>query len=218
MDSSVRSEGVDGGDGLESDLPEWERERLEKVSRLRKAGVELYSRSFEGRTPLGEIAGRYAGLEVGETAEGSSCRVAGRVMARRVHGKAVFLTLRDGWGYDLVGFLDYDLVFGKERYREAIDTFEEIIRTEPDYVARHPEIFYYLGRSHDSSAIHEQVIRELEDAGPDCPALEALRGTAPRSRDALLAGSFDRPPPPAVRDRLSPEARPLAFASVRIKP
>jgi hypothetical protein len=30
------------------------------------------------------------------------------------------LTLRDGWGYDFVGFLDYDLALGTERYREAI--------------------------------------------------------------------------------------------------
>jgi D-glycero-alpha-D-manno-heptose-7-phosphate kinase len=34
------------------------------------------------------------------------------------------------------------------------------------------------------------VIRELENAGPDSPKLEALRGTAPRSRDALFAGDF----------------------------
>jgi D-glycero-alpha-D-manno-heptose-7-phosphate kinase len=48
----------------------------------------------------------------------------------------------------------------------------------------------YLGKSHDSSSIHEQVIRELEDAGPDCPPLQDLRKTAPRSRDALYAGDF----------------------------
>jgi D-glycero-alpha-D-manno-heptose-7-phosphate kinase len=51
-------------------------------------------------------------------------------------------------------------------------------------------VLIYLGRSHDSSAVHEKVIRELEDAGPDCPALEDLRRTAPRSRDALFAGDF----------------------------
>lgn len=51
-------------------------------------------------------------------------------------------------------------------------------------------LLVYLGRSHDSSAIHEQVIRSLEDAGPDAAPLEALRRTAPRSRDALLAGDF----------------------------
>lgn len=48
----------------------------------------------------------------------------------------------------------------------------------------------YLGRSHHSSQVHEMVIRGLENAGPDCPQLEALRHTAPRSRDALYAGDF----------------------------
>jgi D-glycero-alpha-D-manno-heptose-7-phosphate kinase len=51
-------------------------------------------------------------------------------------------------------------------------------------------VLIYLGRSHDSSAIHEQVIRELENAGPDCRPLQDLRQTAPRSRDALFAGDF----------------------------
>jgi D-glycero-alpha-D-manno-heptose-7-phosphate kinase len=49
---------------------------------------------------------------------------------------------------------------------------------------------FYLGRAHDSSALHEQVIRELKDAGPDCRRLQDLRGTASRSRDALLAADL----------------------------
>lgn len=48
----------------------------------------------------------------------------------------------------------------------------------------------YLGKSHASSKVHEMVIHGLEDAGPDCPQLEALRLTAPRSRDALYANDF----------------------------
>jgi D-glycero-alpha-D-manno-heptose-7-phosphate kinase len=48
----------------------------------------------------------------------------------------------------------------------------------------------YLGNSHKSSQVHEMVIRGLENAGPDCPQLEDLRQTAPRSRDALYAGDF----------------------------
>ena len=48
----------------------------------------------------------------------------------------------------------------------------------------------FLGRTHDSSAVHEQVIKELEGAGPDCRQLADLRETAPRSRDALYAGDF----------------------------
>ena len=30
------------------------------------------------------------------------------------------VTLRDGWGYDFVGFLDYDMAMGTTRYRDAI--------------------------------------------------------------------------------------------------
>jgi len=51
-------------------------------------------------------------------------------------------------------------------------------------------VLVYLGRSHDSSALHEQVIRNLESAGPDAPPLRALRETAVRSRDAVLAGDL----------------------------
>ena len=49
----------------------------------------------------------------------------------------------------------------------------------------------YLGRPHQSSAIHERVMRELEQAGSDCPPLEALRAAAEHARDALLAGDLD---------------------------
>ncbi len=48
----------------------------------------------------------------------------------------------------------------------------------------------YLGRPHSSSTIHESVIRELEGAGPNDPRIEALRKTAAKSRDAVLAGDF----------------------------
>ncbi len=48
----------------------------------------------------------------------------------------------------------------------------------------------YLGRPHSSSTIHESVIRELEGAGPSDARIEALRKTAPKSRDAVLAGDF----------------------------
>lgn len=51
-------------------------------------------------------------------------------------------------------------------------------------------VLVYLGKSHSSSQVHEMVIRELENAGPDCPKLKPLRDTAPRSRDALFAGDF----------------------------
>ncbi len=48
----------------------------------------------------------------------------------------------------------------------------------------------FLGRSHSSSAVHEMVIKGLENAGPDCPQLEALRKTAQLSRDAIYDGDL----------------------------
>jgi D-glycero-alpha-D-manno-heptose-7-phosphate kinase len=49
----------------------------------------------------------------------------------------------------------------------------------------------YLGRSHSSSNVHEMVIKQLEDAGPDCLELNELRKTAQPSRDALYHGDFE---------------------------
>lgn len=51
-------------------------------------------------------------------------------------------------------------------------------------------VLIYLGKSHDSSRVHERVIAELENAGPTCKQLEDLRLTAEKSRDAVYAGDF----------------------------
>jgi lysyl-tRNA synthetase, class II len=67
----------------------------EKLSRLRAQGVEPYARRFQPRTPLADIVGRYDAIEAGQETE-DRFRVAGRVLSRREHGKAAFLTLRDG--------------------------------------------------------------------------------------------------------------------------
>ncbi|HLA82921.1 MAG TPA: lysine--tRNA ligase, partial [Thermoleophilia bacterium] len=91
------SEGREEDPGLLPDMPEWERDRLVKVQRLRDAGIEPYARSFEPRTRLGEVAEKHAGLGQGGKDETVNYRISGRVMARREHGKAVFMTLRDGW-------------------------------------------------------------------------------------------------------------------------
>lgn len=48
----------------------------------------------------------------------------------------------------------------------------------------------YLGKSHHSSQVHEMVIQALEKSDPGCKELEDLRGTADRSRDALLNADF----------------------------
>ncbi len=52
-------------------------------------------------------------------------------------------------------------------------------------------LLVYLGRSHESSAIHETVIRGLRDAGPGAAPLEALRRAALASADAVVGGDLE---------------------------
>jgi len=49
-----------------------------------------------------------------------------------------------------------------------------------------------LGRSHRSTAVHEQVIREVAGIGPGHPELVELRRTAEAACDAVLAARLDR--------------------------
>jgi len=51
-------------------------------------------------------------------------------------------------------------------------------------------VLFFLGKAHESSVVHEQVIHKLEEGGPNNAALDTLRRTAEMSRDALYAGDF----------------------------
>ena len=46
-------------------------------------------------------------------------------------------------------------------------------------------LLIYLGKPHSSSAVHEKVIREMEDIGPTAAPIEALRQTAEVSKSCL---------------------------------
>jgi lysyl-tRNA synthetase class 2 len=73
------------------------RERRQKLDRLRKAGVEPFALAFRDSTPIADVVGRYGDLAAGEETE-DSFRLAGRLSARRGHGKAAFLDLVDRSG------------------------------------------------------------------------------------------------------------------------
>src|SRR5215213_3997272 len=89
-------------------------ERREKLARLRDSGVEPFPHSFEGRGDIASVRAAHEGLAAGEETE-DRYRVAGRVAARRGHGKAAFLDLVDGSGRiqlhareDLIGAESFD--------------------------------------------------------------------------------------------------------------
>ncbi len=72
-------------------------ERRDKLERLREAGIEPFPHGFPDRTEIAAVREAHEGLEAGiETSDRQ--RVAGRLTARRGHGKASFLDLRDGTG------------------------------------------------------------------------------------------------------------------------
>jgi lysyl-tRNA synthetase class 2 len=72
-------------------------ERRRKLESLRAAGIDPYPESFHDHTPVEVILERHGRLGEGEEAP-ESYRVAGRLSARRGHGKAAFLDLEDRTG------------------------------------------------------------------------------------------------------------------------
>jgi len=81
----------------EQELSDVLRDRREKLERLREAGVDPFPHSFDEREEIAEVRAAHEGLAAGAETD-SRHRVAGRIVARRGHGKAAFLDLRDGSG------------------------------------------------------------------------------------------------------------------------
>ncbi len=72
-------------------------ERRAKLERLREQGIEPFPHAFEDRIEIAAVRSAHEGLEAEDETD-DSYRVAGRLTARRGHGKAAFLDLRDGTG------------------------------------------------------------------------------------------------------------------------
>jgi lysyl-tRNA synthetase, class II len=93
-------------------------ERREKLERLREAGVEPFPHEFEGRVEIADVKAAHGDLGAGEETD-DAYRVAGRITARRGHGKAAFIDLVDGSSRiqlhsraDVVGEREHELLTG----------------------------------------------------------------------------------------------------------
>jgi lysyl-tRNA synthetase class 2 len=93
-------------------------ERREKLEQLRAEGIDPYPPDFDGRTEIAVVHAAHDDLEDGEETE-AAYRVAGRIAARRGHGKAAFIDLVDGSGRiqlhsraDVVGERQHELLTG----------------------------------------------------------------------------------------------------------
>jgi lysyl-tRNA synthetase class 2 len=81
----------------ESERPESDllAERRAKLERLREEGIEPYPYGFPDRTEIAAIRESHGDLEPGEETT-DRYRIAGRLTAKRGHGKVSFLDLKDG--------------------------------------------------------------------------------------------------------------------------
>lgn len=108
---------------------EYERERREKLERLRQLGVDPYGQRTEGIAPLADIKALYK-PEMGHDA-GPAVSGAGRVMFQKRFGKLSFLTLRDETG-DLQIAQDKKRLSERDwQVAELIDLGDQIVATGP---------------------------------------------------------------------------------------
>ncbi len=92
-------------------------DRRAKLERLRADGVEPFPHSFPGRAEIATVRAAHEGLDDGEETE-ELYRLAGRLSARRGHGKSAFLDIVDGTGrIQLHAQVD---ALGAERHEELL--------------------------------------------------------------------------------------------------
>jgi lysyl-tRNA synthetase class 2 len=75
------------------EVSQFERQRQEKLSRIRELGIDPYGGKYEGAEPAADIKGRFRD---GDESQRAKC--AGRIVLLRDIGKLIFLTLRDSSG------------------------------------------------------------------------------------------------------------------------
>jgi D-glycero-alpha-D-manno-heptose-7-phosphate kinase len=86
--------------------------------------------------------------------------------------------------------------FGGINFIDIIEYPDAVVSQLPIPDNTHHELderlaLVYLGRPHNSSAVHQKVFANLARLGPENAQLVALRAAAEHARDAVLAGDFD---------------------------
>src|SRR6201992_3723090 len=94
------------------------RDRREKLGRIRDAGIEPLPHEFGDREEIAAVRAEHEGLQAGAETD-SRHRVAGRIAARRGHGKNAFIDIRDGSGQ--IQLHARQDVLGEEPYALLID-------------------------------------------------------------------------------------------------
>ena len=114
-------------------------ERRRKLDDLLAAGASPYRNRFPDPDAIAPLLERFAAIESGDESD-ESFRVAGRIVIKRGHGKAVFLVIQDaGARIQLYGNLDN---LGEERFSafRALDIGDIVGVTGPVFRTRRGEL------------------------------------------------------------------------------
>ncbi len=121
--------------------------RRDKLTRLVAAGMDPWGRAYRRTHALGQVTADYAGLE------GCRVAVAGRIAARRSHGKTAFCDLEDASGQLQVYFRRDRLDTGKYADLELLDLGDHlgvvgrVFKTRSGEITVEAEDWTFLGKA-----------------------------------------------------------------------
>ncbi|SFR09352.1 lysine--tRNA ligase [Desulfoscipio geothermicus] len=131
----------------ETDLNELIRVRLEKLAEFREQGIEPYGGKYEATHTTREILDNY------DDFEGRQVTLAGRIMAKRGHGKASFANLQDSVGriqlyarFNDIGEEAYDL-FTKLDIGDIVGVTGKVFKTRMGEVTVAAQALRLLSKS-----------------------------------------------------------------------
>ncbi len=135
------------------------KQRLKKLQKLRKLGIDPYPAKFDKKHTCGEV-GKKLGKRV---------KTAGRVMAIRGHGKIVFFDLMDSSGRIQVWFQENNL--GKEKFEilKCIDTGDfvgvegKVVKTKAGEISIDVQDFQFLSKALRPLPDKWQGLKDIEE-------------------------------------------------------
>ncbi len=173
----------------ELSLTEQARFRRDKLEEIRKMGVNPYPHEFEADHHAVQIRETPALLE-GEEADGKRVRIAGRIMTRRIMGKASFFNLQDQSGTiqvyirrDDVGTENYNTLFKKlVDLGDIVGVRGFVFKTRTGELTVHAEEFVLLTKTLRPLP----VAKEVEDEQGNKVTYDAFADKEQRYRQRYL--------------------------------
>jgi lysyl-tRNA synthetase class 2 len=129
------------------DINQLKQVRLEKLAELQEMGIDPFGKRFDRNAETQDIKANFDQLE------GQSVRIAGRIMAKRRHGKAGFANLQDLSGniqlyfrHDDLGEENYEL-FKKLDLGDLLGIEGKVFKTQKGEISVHVYYLEYLAKS-----------------------------------------------------------------------